>query len=71
MVLFGAATLAGSMAIGWILQRFFQIKSNPVADRIAAMSASEMAATLLVTGIQLVGEELFGILHQPSWEAAG
>lgn len=62
MVLFGAATLAGSMAIGWILQRFFQLQSNPVADQIAAMSASQVGATLLVTGIQLVGEELFGIL---------
>lgn len=62
MALFGAATLVGSMAIGWILQRFFELQSNPVADQFAAMSASEIAATLLVTGIQLVGEELFGIL---------
>lgn len=62
MALFGAATLVGSMATGWILKRFFELQSNPVADQIAAMSASEIAATLLVTGIQLVGEELFGIL---------
>lgn len=62
MLLFGAATLVGSMAMGWILQRFFELRSNPVADEIAAMSAPEIATTLLVTGIQLIGEELFGIL---------
>lgn len=62
MLLFGAATLVGSMAMGWVLQRFFELHSNPVADEIAAMSASQVGATLLVTGIQLVGEELFGIL---------
>lgn len=62
MLLFGAATLIGSMAMGWILQRFFELQSNPVADEIAAMSASQVGATLLVTGIQLVGEELLGIL---------
>ncbi|CZT37285.1 CPBP family intramembrane glutamic endopeptidase [Rhizobium sp. 9140] len=62
MVLFGAATLVGSMAMGWVLQQFFELHSNPVADEIAVMSASQVGATLLVTGIQLVGEELFGIL---------
>lgn len=61
ILVFGAVTLVGSMAIGWILQRFFELQSNPVADQIAAMSPSEITATLLVTGIQLVGEELFGI----------
>ncbi|QWW76498.1 CPBP family intramembrane glutamic endopeptidase [Agrobacterium pusense] len=62
MLLFGAATLVGSMATGWILQRLFELQSNPVAGQIAAMSASQMAATFSVTGIQLVGEKLFGIL---------
>jgi membrane protease YdiL (CAAX protease family) len=62
MVLFGAATLTGSMAMGWILQRFFELYSNPVAEAIAEMSAMQIAAALLVTGIQLVGEELLGIL---------
>ena len=62
MVLFGAATLVGSMAMGWVLQQFFELHSNPVADEIAAMSASQVGATLLVTVTQLVGEELFGIL---------
>lgn len=62
MVLFGVATLLGSMAMGLVLQQFFELYSNPVADAIAAMSATQVSATLLVTGIQLVGEELFGIL---------
>jgi membrane protease YdiL (CAAX protease family) len=62
MVLFGVATLLGSMAMGLVLQQFFELYSNPVADAIAAMSATEVSATLLLTGIQLVGEELFGIL---------
>lgn len=62
MLLFGAATLVASMAMGWLLQRFFELHSNPVADEITAMSASQVGVTLLVTGIQLVGEELFGIL---------
>jgi membrane protease YdiL (CAAX protease family) len=62
MVLFGFATLLGSMAMGWILQHFFELHANPVADAIAAMSATQVSAALLVTGIQLVGEELFGIL---------
>jgi membrane protease YdiL (CAAX protease family) len=62
MVLFGFATLLGSMAMGWILQHFFELYANPVADAIAAMSATQVSAMLLVTGIQLVGEELFGIL---------
>lgn len=62
MVLFGVATLLGSMAMGLVLQQFFELYSNPVADAMAAMSATQVSATLLVTGIQLVGEELFGIL---------
>lgn len=62
MVLFGAATLMGSMAMGWILQRFFELYANPVADAVADMSAMQIAGALLVTGIQLVGEELLGIL---------
>ncbi|WP_198935121.1 CPBP family intramembrane glutamic endopeptidase [Pararhizobium arenae] len=62
MALFGGATLVGSMAMGWVLQRFFELDPNPLADEIAAMSAFEIGATLVVTGIQLVGEELFGIL---------
>jgi membrane protease YdiL (CAAX protease family) len=61
-VVFGAATLIGSMAMGWILQQFFELYSYPVADAISAMSATQVGATLLVTGVQLVGEELLGIL---------
>ncbi|MCS4245653.1 membrane protease YdiL (CAAX protease family) [Rhizobium sp. BIGb0125] len=62
MALFGVTTLVGSMAVGWILQQFVVLHSNPVADQLAAMSASEIGATFIVTGIQLVGEELFGVL---------
>ncbi|MBN7804564.1 CPBP family intramembrane metalloprotease [Agrobacterium rosae] len=62
MLLFGLATLAGSMAVGWVLQRFFELHSNPVADEIAAMSAVQIGEAFIATSIQLVGEEMFGIL---------
>ncbi len=61
MLLFGLATLAGSMAVGWVLQKFFELHSNPVADEIAAMSAVQIGEAFIATSIQLVGEELFGI----------
>lgn len=62
MLLFGLATLVGSMAVGWVLQRFFELHSNPVADEIAVMSAVRIGEAFVATSIQLVGEELFGIL---------
>jgi membrane protease YdiL (CAAX protease family) len=62
MLLFGLATLAGSMAVGWVLQRFVELHSNPVADEIEAMSDVQIGEAFIATSIQLVGEELFGIL---------
>ncbi len=62
MVLFGLTTLVGSMAMGWLLQRFFELQSNPIADEIGAMTALQISGALLVTGIQLIGEELLGVL---------
>lgn len=62
MVLFGAATLLASLAMSAVLQRFFEMHANPVSDEIAAMTSVEIVTTLAVTGIQLVGEELFGIM---------
>lgn len=62
MVLFGMATLVGSMAMGWMLQRFFALQSNPIANEIGAMTSLQISGALVVTGIQLIGEELLGVL---------
>lgn len=62
MVLFGLLTLAGSLVMGLILTRIFAFSHNPVSDAIGAMTAIELAARLIPTIPQLIGEELLGIL---------
>ena len=62
MVLFGAATLAASLVIGWMLRHFFDLYANPLASEFLSMSEMKIGQMLFVTGIQLIGEELLAIL---------
>lgn len=62
MVLFGALTLAGSMAVALILSQFISFSDNPVSLAVGEMTALQLVARLIPTIPQLIGEELFGIL---------
>lgn len=62
MVLFGLITVIGSLATGWMLQRYFELRPNPMSDAFATMSTVKIGETFVVTCIQLFGEELLGIL---------
>lgn len=62
MVLFGALTLAGSMAVALILSQFVSFSDNPVSQAAGEMTALQLVARLIPTIPQLIGEELFGIL---------
>lgn len=62
MLLFGLATLVGSISVGWVLQQFSEAHANPVANEIALVSTTEIGEAFFVTSVQLVGEELLGIL---------
>jgi membrane protease YdiL (CAAX protease family) len=62
MILFAMLSLAGSLGMGLLLQQFFELHANPVSASFASMSTLDVAALLLPTVIQLIGEELLGIL---------
>lgn len=62
MIFFAAITLAGSLGVGLLLEQFVALHDNPVSDAFRSMSMLDAAALLLLTVIQLIGEELLGIL---------
>lgn len=62
MIVFAMISLAGSLGMGLLLQQFFALHDNPVSTTFASMSKLDVAALILPTVIQLIGEELLGIL---------
>ncbi|WP_417628524.1 CPBP family intramembrane glutamic endopeptidase [Pararhodobacter aggregans] len=62
MLLFGLLTFAGSMVMALILSRVMSFSENPVSLALGTMTAPELAARLIPTIPQLVGEELLGVL---------
>lgn len=62
MLLFGLLTLVGSILAGLILSQFLTFSGNPVAESFDGMTGTALAARLLPTVPQLIGEELLGIL---------
>lgn len=62
MLLFGFVTLAGSALTGLLLSQVFEMTANPASGSMAAPSAGGLAAALLPTLPQLLGEELLGVL---------
>ncbi|MEL5878787.1 CPBP family intramembrane glutamic endopeptidase [Cereibacter sphaeroides] len=62
MLLFGLLTLGGSILAALILSQFFTLSGNPVAESFDGMTGLSLAARLLPTVPQLIGEELLGIL---------
>lgn len=62
MLLFGLLTLVGSILAALILSQFFTLNGNPVAESFDGMTALALAARLITTIPQLIGEELLGVL---------
>lgn len=62
MVLFGLLTLAASLAAGLVLSQIFTFSHNPVSETMGNLTGGGLAAVLIPTIPQLVGEELLGIL---------
>lgn len=62
MLLFGVVALVGSLLMGLLLSRVFEMTANPVSGDMGSLSAAGLAATLIPTLPQLLGEELMGVL---------
>lgn len=62
MLLFGLVTLAGSVLTGLLLSQVFDMTVNPVSGAMGSLSAAGLAAALIPTLPQLLGEELLGVL---------
>lgn len=62
MVAFGFLTIAGSLAVGYVLENLLELSDNPAAEAMRNMTGGQFAAILTATIPQLVGEELLGIL---------
>lgn len=62
MVLFGLLTLVLTLAVGLALMQVAPLSPNPIAQQMQHLSAAHLAARLIPTIPQLIGEELLGIL---------